>query len=367
VRAADTPDFLLFESAPAPTLEDDLKQELELSILPDGVKKEICEYLIEQLDEEGFLRIPTADVAMNCNSDIEDVDRALEFLQSFDPPGVGARTLQECWLLQLKRRGELTPEFETLLTGLTDEISRNRPDLIAARLHISMAEVETMYNKIKRLNRAPVQSENIQQTIVPDVEIIKNDNGTFYASSTKEKRSFKLSEYASWENAPDAGKDFVEKIKEAKNLLEALEFRKSTIMRIAEMLIDTQHEFLEYGPEKLKPFTMKQAAEYLDFKNESTVSRAVAEKYVKTPVGIFPLKYFFSAGYVSNNGEEVSRRADMEKLKELIEMEDKRHPLSDEKLSQLLNEAGHPVARRTVVKYRELMKIPNSSLRKEHF
>jgi RNA polymerase sigma-54 factor len=136
---------------------------------------------------------------------------------------------------------------------------------------------------------------------------------------------------------------------------------------MAEMLIHVQQGFLESGPEKLRPFTMKQAAEYLDFKSESTISRAAASKYVRTPHGVFPFKYFFTAGYVSDEGNEVSRTADMELLKKLVDEEDKKHPLSDDKLSQLLNKAGHPVARRTVAKYRDIMNIPSSSLRKEHF
>ena len=360
-------DFLLFESAPGPTLEENLKQELELSTLPENVNKELCLYIIEQLDDEGFLRIHPADVAMNCNAGMDDVERAVGFIQSLDPPGVGARNLQECWLLQLERRGELTPEFEQLLTVLADDVERNRLDLVAAKLHISMDELKLMFKKLKRLNRAPVSADSNTVFVTPDVEIIVDKDGEFFAQCPREKKQYKLSGYAEWENAPDAGKDFVEKIRDAKNLLEALEFRKSTLLRIGEMIIDKQRDFLESGPEKLKPFTMKQAAEYLDFKSESTVSRAVAEKYIKTPQGFFPLKYFFSAGYVSEDGAEVSRRADKEKLRELIETEDKCHPFSDEKLSQLLNESGHPVARRTVVKYRELMKIPNSSLRKEHF
>ena len=136
---------------------------------------------------------------------------------------------------------------------------------------------------------------------------------------------------------------------------------------MAEMLIDVQRPFLESGPEKLRPFTMKQAAEYLKFKSESTISRAAASKYVKTPHGVFPFKYFFTTGYISEDGDSVSRTADMELLKKLVDEEDKKHPLSDDKLSQLLNQAGHPVARRTVAKYRDLLKIPSSSLRKEHF
>ena len=202
---------------------------------------------------------------------------------------------------------------------------------------------------------------------MPEVEIVPDEKEGFCARMLKEKRTYKLSEHAQCVNDPDAGSDFAAKVREGKNLLEALEFRKETILRMAEMLIEIQRPFLESGPEKLRPFTMKQAAEYLKFKSESTISRAAASKYIKTPHGVFPFKYFFTAGYVSKEGTEVSRTADMELLKKLVDEEDKKHPLSDDKLSKLLNEAGHPVARRTVAKYRDIMNIPSSSLRKEHF
>ena len=364
---APTADFLLFSQAPGPSLQESLLQELALSKIPRGVSRKVCEALIDQLDEEGFLRTPVADVAMNCNVSADAVEKALTFVQGFDPAGVGARSLQECWLLQLERRGELTENFRRLLTELTGDLERNRPDEAARKLHISMEELERMFRKLRRLNRSPVPSEHAAPPVQPDMEIAADGRGGFRVTLARERRNYRLSPYAEMADAPGAGADFAAKIKDAKNLLEALQFRKSTLLRLGEMLVDIQRAFLEEGPEKLRPFTMKQAAEYLDFKSESTVSRAAAGKYVLTPHGLFPLRYFFSAGYVSEEGGEVSRRADMELLKKLIDGEDKHNPLSDEKLSGLLRAAGHPVARRTVVKYRELMKIPNSSMRKEHF
>ena len=361
------PDFLLFRQAPGPSLQEDLLQELNLSKLPRGVSKELCETLVDQLDEEGFLRIPLADVAMNCDCSVAEVEKALKVIQQFDPPGVGARTLQECWLLQLKRRGELTENFEKLLTVLTDDLERNRPEAAAKKLNISMEELDRMIRKLRRLNRAPLPVEHHNPVVTPDLEIARNDRGGFTVALTRERRTYRLSSYAEMADAPDAGAGFASKVKEAKELLEALQFRKSTLLRIGEMLVDVQRAFLEEGPEKLRPFTMKQAADFLGFRSESSVSRAVSEKYVQTPHGLFPLRYFFSAGYVSDKGDQVSRRADMELLRKLVADEDKHNPLSDEKLSALLREAGHPVARRTVVKYRELLKIPNSSMRKEHF
>ena len=361
-------DFLLYTAAPEQKLRENLMSELNLCQNLDEKIRSIAETLIIYLDDDGFLRTPLEDIAMTTFSSMEETEKALQTVQQFDPPGVAARSLQESLLLQLKRSGGSTPLFEKLLNDEFENLKRNRLDLVSLHLGISLEELEQMFLKLRQLNPSPVIAENKESRIVyPEVEIYKDENGNFAAELLKERRTFKLSGYADMINAPDAGEDFAQKVREGKNLLEALEFRKSTILRMAEMLIALQRPFLEHGAEKLLPLTMKQAAEFLNFKSESTVSRAAASKYVKTPHGVLPFKYFFTSGYVSEEGNQVSRTADMELLKKLIEQEDKKAPLSDEKLSQLLNEAGHPVARRTVVKYREKMNIPNSTLRKEHF
>ena len=361
-------DFLLYTAAPEQKLRENLMSELNLCQPLDEKHRDIAETIILYLDDDGFLRTPLEDIAMTTFSSMEECEEALKTVQQFDPPGVAARSVQEYMLLQLKRRGEYTPLFEKLFTGEFENLKRNRLDLVARNLGITLGELEKMFLKLRSLNLSPATAENRNSGIIqPEVEIYKDENGNFAAELLKERRSFKLSSYAEFVNDPGAGEDFALKVREGKNLLEALEFRKSTILRMAEMLIALQRPFLEHGPDKLLPLTMKQAAEYLKFKSESTVSRAAASKYVKTPYGVLPFKYFFTSGYTSDEGFLVSRTSDMELLKKLIEEEDKKRPLSDEKLSQLLNEAGHPVARRTVVKYREKMNIPNSALRKEHF
>jgi RNA polymerase sigma-54 factor len=159
---------------------------------------------------------------------------------------------------------------------------------------------------------------------------------------------------------------FAEKLSRAKELIKFLENRGNTLQKLGEFIVEKQKDFLDHGVKELHPLSMKEAAAALDL-SESTISRAAAEKYVKTPWGVLPFKFFFTAGYVSEEGVAVSRTADMEYLKKLIDEEDKSKPLSDEKLSKLLNDAGHQVARRTVAKYREKMNIPSASLRKEFF
>ena len=361
-------DFLLYTPAAERPLREMLQSELNLCRDLTALERSAAEMIILNLEDNGILNTPLQDVAMSCGCSMAETEKALQKVQQFDPPGVAARSMSECLLLQLERNGEKTPLYEKLLTGMMEDLKRNRPDVAAQKLGIPMETLRNMFGKLRQLNFPPVSAAAAAGTIItPEVEIIPDGKGGFEAHNLKEFRRFRLSPDAELATAADAGPDFAAKAREGRNLIEALEFRKTTVLRMAEMLIEVQRAFLESGPEKLRPFTMKQAAEYLDFKSESTISRAAASKYVKTPHGVFPFRYFFTAGYVSDEGNEVSRTADMELLKKLVEEEDKKHPLSDDKLSQLLNQAGHPVARRTVAKYRDILNIPSSTLRKEHF
>ena len=359
-------DFLDYTAAPETDFREELLLEIHVRKNLDDMTKQLCAVIISQLDDHGLLRSPLADIAQSNSATLAGCEKALKCIQELDPPGIGARSVAECWEIQLKRLGKFTAVFKELLENHLDNLQNNRLNNITKALRITMEELQNLLRQLAQLHSYPVQTAvQTESVISPEVEIVKSLSGSYTARLMREKRTFKLSKHAE-EGIDTAGPDYLEKLREGKQLLEALEYRKSTILRLAELIIKTQTPFLDSGPEKLQPFTMKQGAEALKL-SESTVSRAAAEKYVKTPHGVLPFKYFFTAGYVSDEGEKVSRTADMELLKKLIEEEDKRKPLSDEKLSQLLNEAGHPVARRTVVKYREKMNIPNSSLRKEFF
>ena len=359
-------DFLNFTAAPAVDFREELIQELNTYSDLAPKFKSLCLYIIALLDDNGLLRLPLPDLAQSGSVSLEETEKALLFLQTFDPPGVAARSLQESWCIQLKRKGELTPAFEKLLTDLIDDLSNNRLPAVAQKLSVPMEELKQMLKQLASLNQYPVSApRSAVSTIVPEAEIVPDGKGGFSASLLRERKTYTL-KYDDNTNTKGAGADFMEKLREGKQLLEAFQYRKSTLLRMTEMLIDVQREFLESGAEFLKPYTMKEAAGYLDL-SESTVSRTAAEKYVRTPWGVLPFKFFFTAGYVDEAGASVSRVSDMEYLKKLIDEEDKRKPLSDDKLSQLLNEAGHKVARRTVAKYREKMNIPSATLRKEFF
>lgn len=344
----------------------EFRQDLQIELhtcknLSDEIRT-LCSLIIISLDDKGFLISPLSGIASACNASIEKAEKALALVQTFDPPGIAGRTPQESLLLQLRRKGEATPEFERLLTELSEDLANNKIQKICKTLGIAEYQLENMLKKLSRLSPYPITVFSEKKVYIePDVEIIPAGTGRFVAFLANEK-TFRLSDLA-MENRK---KETVEFEKKAKGLIHSWNFWRNRVLNFARMLIATQEAFLHSGKSYLQPLTMAQAAEFLGT-STSTVSRTAKDKYIKTPHGVFPLIYFFSAGYVNEEGETISRTSDKERLQKLIDNEDKRKPLSDEKLAALLNQAGHCVARRTVVKYRKLLGIPNSSSRKKFF
>ncbi|MBQ7207460.1 MAG: RNA polymerase factor sigma-54 [Lentisphaeria bacterium] len=368
----DDGDFWSGAPAPPPSMEEQLASEVATSGLDDRMK-ELASCIIDNLDARGFLASHPADLAMLCNADMEEMDRALALVRSFDPPGIAARDLSECLRLQLARKNALTPLMEKLTEkDSLDEIAANHLPRLAARLGVSMEELKKALAELKKLNPAP-GSELAPQTLMPadpELEIVRRgDDYAVVSSGSRERSLFIPERYEKLLQDPNlSGSDrsyIEEKMRSARELIRALRLRGDTVSGIGKVLIRTQRDFLDRGPAALKPLTMKQAGEILGL-HETTVSRAVAGKYVRTPRGIFPLRYFFSGGYKSSEGEDVASRAVQEKLRELVAQEDPRDPLSDDKLAKLLREEGLDVARRTIAKYRELLRIPSSRLRKQY-
>lgn len=363
-------DFLRYTPDAPPDFRAQLEAELGASNA-DARTVELASAIIGALDDRGFLAVPEADLAMSRNADPTEIEAALKLVQSFDPPGVAARNPPECWLLQLRRRNEATPLFERLLTEGVEELAANRLPKLASRLGVPLEELGKALRKLRSLSPVPIPGGSAEKIeyITPDAEIYVSGD-KFEARLTAERRRIAIAphyrEMLADPALPAEARQYLStKFKNAAELLKSLALRKSTLLRLTELLIDTQEPFLRNGVPALKPLTMKQAAETLEL-SESTVSRAAAEKFVATPQGIFPFRFFFSSGYTSESGESVSNRAVMEKLRDLIAAEDPRHPLSDEHLAAQLKSAGFAVARRTVAKYRDILKIPGSSLRRKH-
>ncbi len=365
-------DYLGNSPAPPPSLKTVLVSELSCSACPEYLVPAALE-IISALDDDGFLTAPLADIAMSCDADMDEITGALQWVQSVAPAGVAARDVAESLKLQLIRKGALTPNLEKLLSEGLEELEKNQIPALCNKLSVSPEELESMLKTLRQLNPAPGrETDRSMNVIVPDLEIIRNDDGSF-RTEVKYERQSRLAISQTYENmAKDpalSAEDhayITEKLARAKELIHAVAMRGSTLSRIGDVIIAEQRGFLEHGVLALKPLTMKHAARILDL-NESTVSRAVAEKYAATPQGIFPLRFFFTGGFNTDGGDEVALQAVKAMIRKAISEEDPRAPLSDEALAGKLRSEGVALARRTVAKYRESMKIPTSSLRKKHF
>ncbi|MCU0437169.1 MAG: RNA polymerase factor sigma-54 [Raineya sp.] len=356
----------------------------------------IGKQIIGSLDNDGYLRreIPAIvnDLAFtqNVETDQEEVLDILRKIQRFDPAGVGARNLQECLLIQLKRKKEEelhTDEERQLLEMAIEIIEDNFEEFtkkhypkIEKRLNISEEELKPIIKIITKLNPKPGETEDgesITQYVIPDF-ILTNNNGKLdltlnsrNAPELRISRSFAemLDTYHKSNKNDKAIKETVSFVKQkldaAKWFIDAIKQRQQTLLKTMQAIIEFQYDFFLEGDEsKFKPMILKDVAEKIAM-DISTVSRVANSKTVQTEFGVYPLKYFFSEGIATETGEDVSSREVKAKLKEFVDNEDKKKPLSDDKLEKMLHDSGYLIARRTVAKYREQLGIPVARLRKE--
>lgn len=369
---------------------DTLKEqmgEIELT----GRQAEIMEYLIGSLDDDGLLRKSADSIAdelaiyHGMDVSTEEIDKVTAMLQDFDPPGIGARTLQECLLLQIDRRdsSRLTTLMRTVIEKHFDEFTKKHWDKISTALNLSDEQAEALERELRRLNPKPgaAMSETVGKSIhriTPDFIIDTQDDGTVtFALNNGDipelhvSQSFAdmLKEYQ--ENKAGMSRQMKEallytkkKVAAAQGFIEAVKMRHRTLTLTMRAIIKWQHRFFEEGDEAtLRPMILKDIAEKTGL-DLSTISRVSNSKYAQTRWGTFPLRYFFSDGYVTESGEELSTREIKAALRDIIDEEDKKKPLSDDALKEILNNKGYPIARRTVAKYREQMGIPIARLRK---
>lgn len=369
---------------------DKLKEQMDMQPLSDK-EKEVMEYLIGSLDDDGLLRKDLDSIcdelAIYHNIDVteKDIEHVLHILQTFDPAGVGGRSLQECLLLQVKRlpRGVLRKTMEEVFTDYFDEFTKKHWDKIKTGLELNDTQVETLQAEIRKLNPKPgasmgeTEGRNMQQ-ITPDFIIDTNDDGTITFSlnrgnipqltvspsftdmiDTYRKHKDKMSR-----SDKEALLYAKEKVDKAQGFIEAIKQRRHTLTVTMKAIIDIQRQFFLDGDEAdLKPMILKDVAERTGL-DISTISRVSNVKYAQTKWGTFPLKFFFTDSYTTEDGEEMSTRKIKIALHDIIEKEDKKKPISDDALAKLLKEKGFPIARRTVAKYREQLGIPVARLRK---
>jgi RNA polymerase sigma-54 factor len=371
------------------TFQDLLFAQLGMTEL-DEEQRLLAEYLIGNLDENGYLRRELAAVAndlafsMNISVTVPDLEEVLAVIQELDPPGVGARDLRECLLIQIRRsevRNADTIMAEKVLVKYFEEFTKKHYEKIAKRLDIEEAELKPAIDLILHLNPKPgnsmIEASRTVQHIVPDFLLISEDEElklTLNARNAPELRISReyremMQHYAKAKVKDAKEKEallFVkQKIDSAKWFIDAIRQRNDTLLYCMQAIVNYQKEFFLTGDEtKLKPMILKDIADMVGM-DISTISRVANSKHIQTTFGTYLLKYFFSESLSTDDGEEVSSREVKQILKDAIEAEQKRKPLTDEKLMELLNEKGYNIARRTVAKYREQLGIPVARLRKE--
>ena len=357
-----------------PTLLDLLEPQIQEATGADEELRDLCLQMVGNLDDAGYLRSSDEELARESGKTVKQIARAIAVLQSLYPPGLAARSLRECLLLQLEYDNEKGSIAWDIVDRHLEDLARNRLPLIAKEVDADLDEVREAIARIQQLSPRPGQLlvSRSAPVISPDAFIEKNDLGQWTVRLNYEivPRVVLNEEYL--EKLDDASvsaedKHYIrEKQNAASQLLYAIDQRQSTIGKITEALVVLQQEFLEEGTEKMKPLIMATVAEMVGL-HEATISRAIANKYVQTPQGLFPFKHFFNTGYTNaNDGEEISSRAIKQRLISLINQEDPQKPLSDQALSNCLKKQGLEVARRTIAKYREEENIPAASLRKIH-
>ena len=357
------------------SLTDRLREQMADFELTDH-EKELMEYLIGSLDEDGLLKrsltilADEAEIYQGLNTTPEELEHVLKVLQQFDPPGIGARSLQECLLIQVKRN-ENIPGRELLIKifdNLFDDFIHKRWQRIEKRLRINHAQAEQLQREILKLNPRPggtlgAKSADRTQTIQPDFYVDTDENGTITVTLSRGNQPSLII-------SPDADGQqdaFVRQyVERGQMFINALQQRAETMTRTMQAIVKLQKPFFQEGDETLlRPMKLDDVAEATGY-DISTISRVANSKYVETTFGTYPLKWFFThRATQTNDGDDVTARQVMAALRKLIEHEDKRQPLSDERLTQLLQADGFNIARRTVAKYRELMGIPVARMRKK--
>ncbi|MCL1856601.1 MAG: RNA polymerase factor sigma-54 [Kiritimatiellaeota bacterium] len=352
------------------SLSEHLLIQAELADL-SGEDMAIVELIVGNLDDAGYLTVPVADIAQNIGTDLPTLERILAVVQGFTPSGIAARDLRECLLIQLRnaQRGESLAA--RIIEQDIDDLSRHRFAALAQRFNCSEEAVKGAVAEIRRLDPKPglgVSPDDIAY-IVPEVNVVLDAEGKYVARMDTDlvPRVFISRRYRALLDdaaSPTETKSYLRShLRSGKAFIKSLDRRNETIMRIASEIVERQQAFFHKGISALRPLTMTDMATKLGF-DESTVSRTVSDKYMRSPQGVIEMRFFFSQGMKTANGAEVSNKVIQDRIVQIIAAEDASAPHSDDDIRERLKAEGFDVARRTVAKYRILQKIPSSNQRK---
>src|ERR1700747_1924062 len=370
-EAKDKRQFFFDSIAVQETLQQHLMTQLNQTVLNANDRK-TAELIIGNIDDNGFLQATPEEMALNTGIAQDDFEHMLTLIQSFYPPGVGARDLRECLLIQLRREGRQNGlEYKIVADHMQDLGKRRFPE-IARRMGISAEQVQKCANNIAQLDPRPgaILAEAPKNYVLPDVTVEKVNGNYQVILNGEQIPHLRISNTYKDIMAQDRNgsevKDYIrDKIRSGKFLIKSIHQRQQTISNIAHQIVTRQREFFEKGSSYLKPMTMVQIADAVGV-HETTVSRAISGKYMATPQGVYEMKYFFTPGYQTATGESMSNTSVKGAIADLVRSEQARNPLSDKEIVEILSERGIPIARRTVAKSRTELNILPSHMRRKY-
>jgi RNA polymerase sigma-54 factor len=352
------------------SLSDHLLWQLSIQS-DDDVVRDIGTAIIGNLDDDGYLVASVDEIAAMGNWQVSDVERALALVQRFDPIGVAARDLQECLSLQIRHLGLEGTPTERIVTEHLRLLQNHQVPELARKLGLSIEELKQHIAIIQHLDPKPGSRHNRQasQYVTPDVTVVKVEDQYVVVLNEEGLPQLRISPAyrrlldKGTENSDETRAYVKDKFRSALWLIKSVEQRQKTIYKVATSIVNFQRDFLDHGIEHLRPLVLRDVANDIGM-HESTVSRVVTNKYMHTPQGVFEMKFFFHSGISSSYGESVSSVTIKQRIRRIIENEDPHKPLSDSKIVSLLQKEGLVLARRTIAKYREELKIPTSNQRK---